>query len=363
MLPARREAPGSDAIRAAAAGAVSGSEPRVGRAPGEVLTGRPVAVLGFGNQGEAQALNLRDAGLDVRVGARPGGKAEERARRLGFSASPLPEAARGAGVVALLLPDEALPATWPVLAPAFAAGVTLVFAHGFNLLYSDLEFPPDADVVLVSPTGPGRILRERYSEGEGLPAYLAVHRDRSGRAWSTAEAYAGAIGCARARLWKTTVAEETEVDLFGEQVVLCGGMNALVTAAFETLVSRGYAPEMAYLECVHQLKYLADLLHERGITGLRGAISGTARYGDLTRGPRVVGEASRAEMARILEEIRSGEFARAWRAEVAAGMPRLGEMGRLAAEHPIEEARRQAVPATGAEVGNGGESRNALSKN
>jgi ketol-acid reductoisomerase len=342
---------------------VSGPAPRAGDEPGEGLGGRPVAVLGFGNQGEAQALNLRDAGAEVRVGARPGGQAEGRALRAGFPTSPLAEAARGAAVVAVLLPDEAVPQLWPDLAPAWVAGVTMVFAHGFNLLYSDLEFPPDADVVLVSPTGPGRILRERYVEGGGLPAYLAVHHDRSGRAWTRAEAYALAIGATRELLWRTTVAEETEVDLFGEQVVLCGGMNALVTAAFETLAGRGYAPEMAYLECVHQLKYLADLLHERGITGLRQAISGTARYGDLTRGPRVVGEASRAEMARILEEIRSGEFAAAWRAEVAAGKPRLGEMERRAAAHPIEEARRRAVPVAAAGARSAGESRKALSKN
>jgi len=319
----------------------------------------PVAVLGFGNQGEAQARILRDAGLDVRVGARPGGGAEARARALDFATSPLAEAAGAAGTIAMLLPDEALPALWPELAAAISPGVRLVFAHGFNLLYSDLEFPSAADVVLVSPTGPGWILREMVERGDGLPAYLAVHRDASGRAWELAEAYAEALGCARAGLWKTTVAEETEVDLFGEQTVLCGGMNALVTAAWETLVARGYAPEMAYLECVHQLKYLADLLHQRGVSGLRQAISGTARYGDLTRGPRVAGEATRAEMARILEEIRSGVFAREWRAEVDAGSPRLASLERLGAAHPIEEARRRAVRGRGA----GGESRKALSKN
>ena len=333
------------------------------------FAGRTIAVLGFGNQGEAHALNLRDSACEVRIGTRPGGNAEARARAHGFPTMPLHEVVRDAAIVAVLLPDEAVPGVWADLVAAWAREVTLVFAHGFNFLYSNLALPGDGDAVLVSPTGPGRILRQLYVSGSGLPAYLAVHQDRSGQAWATAEAYARAIGCGRARLWRTTVAEETEVDLFGEQVVLCGGMNALVTAAFETLVERGYAPEIAYLECVHQLKYLADLLHERGVAGLREGISGTARYGDLTRGPRVVGEASRAEMARILEEIRSGAFARAWLSEVAAGRPQLSVMEKQAALHPIEEARRKALGAAatpaapGTRPGGPGESRKTLSKN
>jgi ketol-acid reductoisomerase len=328
-----------------------------------LLEESPVAVLGFGNQGEAQARILKDAGLEVLVGARPGGGAESRARALDFPVFPLPEAARRGGTLAVLLPDEVLPALWPDLAPALAAAARLVFAHGFNLLYSNLAFPTSADVVLVSPTGPGWILRELAERGQGLPAYLAVHQDGSGRAWPLAEAYADALGCTRAGLWKTTVREETEVDLFGEQTVLCGGMNALVTAAWETLVQRGYAPEMAYLECVHQLKYLADLLHQRGISGMRQAISGTARYGDLTRGPRVIGEEARAAMVGILEEIRSGAFAREWRAEVAAGAPQLRALERRSAAHPIEEARRRAVPGASARPANPSESRKTLSKN
>src|SRR5881396_1051822 len=270
------------------------------------LGGVTVAVLGFGNQGEAQALNLRDAGITVIVGARPGGAGEARARAAGFETLPLAEAVRRAGVCAVLLPDEAMPGVWTEIAAALKSDAGLVFAHGFDLLYEDLAFPARADVVLVSPTGPGRVLRELAIRGEGLPAYLAVHRDGSGRAWDLAERYATALGCHRARLWRTTVREETEVDLFGEQAVLCGGMNALVTAAFEVLVARGYSPEIAYLECVHQLKYLADLLHERGPAGFRAGISGTALFGAMTRGPRVVGQASRDEMKAILEEIRSG---------------------------------------------------------
>ena len=328
-----------------------------------LLLGSPIAVLGFGNQGEAQARILERAGLDVRVGARAGGRADARARALGFPTTTLVEATRQAGTIAVLLPDEAVPALWPEIAGALAPTARLVFAHGFNLLYSDLTFPASSDVALVSPTGPGWILRELAERGEGLPAYLAVHRDGSGSAWQLAEEWATALGCARAGLWKTTVAEETEVDLFGEQTVLCGGMNALVTAAWETLVARGYAPEIAYLECVHQLKYLADLLHQKGVSGMRERISGTARYGDLTRGSRVIGEASRAEMARILDEIRSGAFARQWRAEVEAGGPRLAELERLGRAHPIEEARRRAVPAAVSEAPAAGESRKTLSKN
>jgi ketol-acid reductoisomerase len=246
-------------------------------------------------------------------------------------------------VVAVLLPDEVVPSLWEELAAATPGDAGLVFAHGFNLLYGSLGFPAAADVVLVSPTGPGRILRERYRAGLGLPAYLAVARDASGAAWSLAERYATALGSARSRLWRTTVREETEVDLFGEQAVLCGGMNALVVAAFETLVGSGYSPEIAYLECVHQLKYLADLLHQRGVAGMRRGISGTALFGDLTRGPRVVGSPSRAEMESLLAEIRSGAFAREWLAEVARGKGALEKMMERADRHPIEAARRAAI--------------------
>ena len=300
-----------------------------------------VAVLGFGHQGEVQALNLRDAGLAVVVGARPGGESERRASAAGFATRDPAGALRGARTVAVLLPDQALPAAWPALAPALAPGAALVFAHGFNLLYGGLAFPGSVDVVLVAPTGPGSALRAAREGGAPLPAYLAVHRDASGVAWEVAEAYAAALGCAP--LWRTTVREETEVDLFGEQVVLCGGMNALVTAAFETLVEHGYTPEIAYLECVHQLKYLADLLHARGVAGLRDAISGTALFGDLSRGPRVIGPESRAEMRAILDEIRSGDFARAWAREASGGRRWLDAEVERARGHALEAARRRAL--------------------
>lgn len=305
--------------------------------------GDRVAVLGFGNQGEAQAHLLRDAGLAVRVGVRAGGAGEARARAAGFATAPLADAAADAERVVVLLPDEAVAGAWPDIRAALRDAAVVVFAHGFSLRYGGLAFPTRADVVLVSPTGPGRILREVVARGDTLPGYLAVHQNGSGNAWAAAERHADGIGIAPR--WRTTVAEETEVDLFGEQTVLCGGMNALVEAAFDTLVARGYTPEIAYLECVHQLKYLADLLHEAGPAGLRRGISGTALYGDLTRGPRVIGAESRAAMAGILDEIRSGAFAREWLAEVAAGRPRLDAAVRAAARAPIEQARRSALGA------------------
>ena len=302
-----------------------------------------VVVLGYGNQGEAHARNLRDAGEQVRVAARPGRAAEVRARAHGFAVEAPAEALRGAETLAMLLPDEAVPGAWPELAASAASVRLVVFAHGFNLLYGALEFPASASVVLVSPTGPGRVLRELYERGEGLPAYLAVHQPGANDAWALATRYATALGCARAQLLRTTVREETEVDLFGEQAVLCGGMNALVSAAYNTLVDAGYTPEIAYLECVHQLKYLADLLHARGVAGLRRGISGTALYGDLTRGPRVVNEASRAALRTMLREIQSGDFAREWLAEVAAGRAMLDRLLNQADADPIEAGRRRAL--------------------
>jgi ketol-acid reductoisomerase len=303
----------------------------------------PVTVLGYGHQGEAQALNLRDSGLEVVVGARPGHGAWERARAAGFDTRDLADAAALGRTVAVLLPDEVAPQVWAALAARLAPDATLVFAHGYNLLAGSLAFAAEQDVVLVSPCGPGQVLRQEYLAGAGLPAYLAVHQQGSGSGWERAEAYAHAIGSGRARLLRTTVREETEVDLFGEQVVLCGGMNALVTVAWETLVARGYSAELAYLEVVHQLRFVADLLQQRGIAGLREGISSTALYGDLTRGPRVIGPETRRAMEAILGEIRDGSFQRELAAETAAGRPVTA--ARLAAgrAHPIEAARRRAL--------------------
>ena len=305
------------------------------------LVGRRIAILGFGNQGAAHATLLRAAGLEVVVGARPGGAGAARARAEGFAVHELAEAVALGNVVAMLLPDEALPALWDSLASRLGAGQTLVFAHGFNLLYGGLALPADCDVVLVSPTAPGRVMARARERDERIPAYLAAHQDASGVAWDLAAAYAEALCCGP--LLRTTVREETEVDLFGEQVVLCGGMNALVVAAWETLVGRGYSPELAYLECVHQLRFLAELLQERGPAGFRGAISGTARYGDLTRGPRIIGPSSRAAMEAVLDEIRDGSFAREWQAEVAAGGRRLEALTEAARRHPIEAVRLRAL--------------------
>ena len=300
-----------------------------------------VAIIGFGNQGEAQAHLLRESGADVIVGARPGGSAVARASERDFPVFSPVEAVRRGAIVALLLPDEVVPEVWPELSTAIGRDASVVFAHGFNLLYSSLAFPPGADVALVSPAGPGRVLRNHLGSDARLSAYLAVHQDASGGAWNLATDYATRLGCRP--LWRTTVREETEVDLFGEQVVLCGGMNALVGAAFETLVERGYSPEIAYLECVHQLKYLADLLHDRGPTAFRESISGTALFGDLTRGPRVVGEPSRLEMKAILDEIRSGRFAGEWRDEVARGRPITRSASGRTSERSIERARNRAL--------------------
>ena len=302
------------------------------------LAGSPAAVIGYGHQGAPQARALRASGLEVVIGARAGGDSEARARAAGWTVLPPEEAASRARLVAMLLADEAVPGAWPGIAARLAPGAAVVFAHGFNLLYSSLELPGGVDVVLVSPAGPGRLL-ERDPSRPALAGYLAVHQDVSRRAWDIAEAYAQRLGLDP--LFRTTVREETEVDLFGEQAVLCGGMNALVRTAYEVLVARGYAPEIAYLECVHQLKHLADLLHERGIAGLRRSISGAALYGDVTRGPRVIGAASRAAMEAILGEIASGSFAAEWRAEAANGRPTIERAMREGDAHPLEKTRRK----------------------
>jgi len=277
----------------------------------------------------------------VVVGARDSGAGAARARAQGFTVHSLSEALAHSDLAAVLLPDEALPQLWSALAPSIHDEQTLVFAHGFNLLYGGVTFPSRCDVVLVSPTAPGWVMARGDELGARIPAYLAVHQDASRAAWATATAYATALQCGP--LLRTTVREETEVDLFGEQVVLCGGMNAMVLAAWETLVAQGYSAEIAYLECVHQLRYLAELLNERGPAGFREAISGTARFGDLTRGPRVIGSASRAAMAAALGEIRDGTFAREWRAEMAGGGTQLERLTDAVRRHPIEAARRRAL--------------------
>jgi ketol-acid reductoisomerase len=241
-----------------------------------------------------------------------------------------------------MLPDETVPEVWRMVVPVIEPGAAVVFAHGYSLLFGELPLERTGDVVLVSPAGPGRLL-EPAPDRTPLSAYLAVHRDVTGSAWSLAEDYARRLGCSPT--WRTTVREETEVDLFGEQAVLCGGMNALVRTAFEVLVEAGYTPEIAYLECVHQLKHLADLMHERGVQGMRRSISQTALFGDVTRGPRVIGEASRAAMRELVEEIRSGQFAAEWASEVENGRPRIRRAMAEGDGHPMEAVRSRIIPA------------------
>lgn len=304
------------------------------------LDGRAVAVLGYGNQGRAHALNLRDSGVQVIVGQRSG-ESFERARADGFHISAVSDAARRADLLILAFPDESAGDIYNVeIAPYIGPGKTLGFLHGFNIRFGFITPPPGVDVVMVAPKGPGALLRSLYIEGKGLPALLAVAQDASGTARQTSLAWAAAIGSLRAAVVETTFGAETETDLFGEQVVLCGGLTALTKAAFETLVEAGYEPEFAYLECVHELKQVADLLYARGLTGMREAISNTAEYGDHTRGPRVVPESVRKEMRRILQEIRSGAFAEEWIKEARTGAARMRAMRETDRASAYEEAGR-----------------------
>jgi ketol-acid reductoisomerase len=315
------------------------------------MSGGPaVAVLGFGNQGTAQAHCLRASGWEVTVGARPG-PSTERARAAGFATALPAAAAARSEFVAALVPDEEFPSLYrESVRAALRPGAALVFAHGFSILYGRLEWVPEVDVLLVSPTAPGRVLAEEFAAGRGVPAYLAVAVDAGGRAWERAEAYAAALGCARARLLRTTVADEVAVDLFGEQTVLVGGLLELVSAAVDTLVDAGYPPAVAYLECAHQVKYLADLLHREGPEGFARGVSATALFGALTRGPRTVGPEVRRAMAEVLGEVRNGRFAAEFLADREAGGTALAELRRRAAAGAwgrLEAARRQALADAG----------------
>jgi len=307
-----------------------------------VLAGRQVAVIGYGSQGHAHALNLRDSGVKVRVGLRPDGRTAERARAAGFAVAPVGETVKGADVVAVLIPDTAQPAVYrDEIAPNLKKGATLLFAHGFCVHYKWITPPADADVVLVAPKSPGAMLRREYETGRGVPSLIGVHQDPSTRALSLALAYADAIGSTRAGVLQTTFADETETDLFGEQAVLCGGVTALITAGFDTLVAAGYAPELAYFECLHEMKLIVDLIYAGGLEGMRAGVSDTAEFGDYVSGTRVVGEPSRAAMKKVLAEIQSGEFARRWIAEAESGGQEFARMRKAACGHPIEQVGRR----------------------
>ncbi|MHB8288294.1 MAG: ketol-acid reductoisomerase [Acidimicrobiales bacterium] len=303
-----------------------------------LIAGRKVAIIGYGSQGHAHALNLHDSGVDVRVGLRKGSSSWSKAEQAGLSVMTIEDATREADLIMILLPDTEQAAVYEAsIAPHLDEQDALFFAHGFNIRYNQISPPAHVDVAMVAPKGPGHLVRRTYTEGGGVPSLVAVEQDASGKAKDVALSYAHALGATRAGVLETTFAEETETDLFGEQVVLCGGMTALVRAGFETLVEAGYQPESAYFECLHELKLIVDLMYEQGISGMRFSISDTAEYGDMTRGPRVIGDASREEMRRILSDIRDGTFAKEWVAENRAGRPRFNQLREEAAAHPIEE--------------------------
>ncbi|MBC7162458.1 ketol-acid reductoisomerase [Immundisolibacter sp.] len=303
-----------------------------------LIQGKKVTILGYGSQGHAHALNLKESGVDVRVGLREGSTSVAKAKNAGLTVLSPEQAVREADVVMVLVPDEHQAQLYlDVIAPNLKQGGALAFAHGFNIHFGQIDPRADLDVFMIAPKGPGHLVRNTYTQGGGVPCLIAVHQDVSGSARNTALAYASAIGGGRAGVIETNFREETETDLFGEQAVLCGGTSALVMAGFETLVEAGYAPEMAYFECLHELKLIVDLMYEGGIANMRYSISNTAEYGDFTRGPRIVTDETKAEMRRILKEIQTGQFARDFIAENRSGAPMLKAMRRLGQEHPIEQ--------------------------
>lgn len=300
------------------------------------LDGKTVAVIGYGSQGHAQAQNLRDSGVRVVVGLRPG-RSWKQAEEDGFEVLPVAEATRRADIVQILMPDERQAQTYrDEIAPHLKAGQMLMFSHGFNIHFGQIVPPPEVDVTMIAPKSPGHLLRRTYTEGTGVPALLAVHQDATGRAKQIALAYAKGIGCTRAGVIETTFKEETETDLFGEQAVLCGGVSALVKAGFETLVEAGYQPEIAYFECLHELKLIVDLMYEGGLSRMRYSISDTAEFGDYRTGPRIVTEQTREEMRNVLREIQSGQFAREWILENQANRPFFNARREAERNHPIE---------------------------
>jgi ketol-acid reductoisomerase len=308
----------------------------------DLLKGKTIGIIGFGSQGHAHALNLRDSGCDVMVGLYPGSKSWTQAQQSGLRVGTAEEVARDADIIMILVPDQIQAQVYrDSIAPGLKAGKMLMFAHGFNIHFNQIIAPSDVDVTMIAPKAPGHKIREMFVEGIGVPALIAVHQNATENAQQLALAYGRGMGSAKAGILETTFAEETETDLFGEQVVLCGGVTSLVKTAFETLVQAGYQPEIAYFECMHELKLLVDLMHEGGMAYMRYSISDTAEYGDYTRGPRVIDEHVRGNMKSILQNIQSGAFAREWVLENQAGQPSFRALRKQGAEHMIEEVGAQ----------------------
>ena len=308
-----------------------------------LVKNKKVAVVGYGSQGHAHANNLKESGVaDVRVALRPGSASAKKAEAAGLEVMNPGDAAGWADIVMVLAPDEHQAALYrDHLAPNMGEGTALAFAHGLNIHFNLIEPRADLDVFMIAPKGPGHLVRSEYQRGGGVPCLIAVEQNASGNAQEIALSYASAIGGGRAGVIETTFREECETDLFGEQVVLCGGLTSLIVAAYETLVEAGYAPEMAYFECLHEVKLIVDLIYEGGLANMRYSVSNTAEYGDYTRGPRVIGDASRAEMKKILAEIQAGQFAREWVNECQAGQPSFKAMRRRGAEHEVEKVGAQ----------------------
>jgi ketol-acid reductoisomerase len=303
-----------------------------------IVLGKKVTIVGYGSQGHAHANNLKDSGADVTVGLRPGSASHAKASNAGIKAMAIDEAVASADIVMMLAPDEHQAALYrDVIGPNIKEGAALAFAHGFNIHFEQIQPRADLDVIMIAPKGPGHLVRSTYVGGGGTPCLIAIAQDASGQAKDIALSYASGIGGGRAGVIETSFKEETESDLFGEQVVLCGGLTALIQAGYETLVDAGYAPEMAYFECLHEVKLIVDLIYEGGIANMRYSVSNTAEYGDLTRGPRIITDETRAEMRRILADIQSGAFAKEFILENQAGAPTIKALRRISREHSVEQ--------------------------
>ncbi len=307
-----------------------------------LLQGKKVAVIGFGSQGHAHALNLHESGVDVVVGLYEGSKSWDKVKEAGLEVSTTAEAAKKADIIMILVPDEKQAKLYrEEIAPYLEEGNALVFAHGFNIHFKQIVPPSNVDVFMIAPKGPGHMVRRTYTEGSGVPCLIAVEQDYSGKAKDLALAYANGIGGARAGVLETTFKDETETDLFGEQAVLCGGITALIKAGFETLVEAGYAPENAYFECMHEMKLIVDLMYQGGMAAMRYSISDTAEYGDYVTGSRIITDETKKEMKQVLTEIQNGTFAKKWLLENQVGRPTFNAMRRMEAEHPIEKVGKE----------------------